>query len=307
MRFCCYCRVPTPAFEAEATAFSAANALLLAQASQAAYLNEADAQAKMAQLGLPNFQWIDLTEDFAGLHAFAASCDKFAILAFRGTLDTKDWMDDLQATPVRFNWLFEGGPEVGDVHAGFGHALRDAWDDINAALEVVAPRPAGDLNLATLATNPQRTFWITGHSLGAALAVLAGAAFSMLPHNVIRPINGIYTFGQPRIGLLPFCGNYDQLLHLKTFRFVNKQDLVPRVPFRGWDYSDVGRMIHFDSSGVPRFQSTEWTSFLSRTIESFQDFFSIAANVRTDVGDHAMDGYRQLVESQAAALAALQL
>src|SRR6266480_3126062 len=71
-RFCCYCRVPTPTFEAQATAFSAANALLLAQASQAAYLNEADAQARMAQLGLPNFRWIDLTEDFAGLHAFAA-------------------------------------------------------------------------------------------------------------------------------------------------------------------------------------------------------------------------------------------
>jgi len=31
--------VPTPTFEAQATAFSAANALLLAQASQAAYLN----------------------------------------------------------------------------------------------------------------------------------------------------------------------------------------------------------------------------------------------------------------------------
>jgi len=293
-------------FEPAATSFSAKNALLLASAAQAAYLDEPAALARAAALGLPNFQWIDLTEDFAGLHAFAASCDKFAILAFRGTLDTKDWMDDLQATPVRFNWLFEGGPEVGDVHAGFGHALRDAWDDINAALAAVAPRPAGNVNLASLATVPQRTFWITGHSLGGALAVLAGAAFSMLPHNVIRPVSGIYTFGQPRIGLLPFCGNYDQLLHLKTYRFVNKQDLVPRVPFRGWDYSDVGRMIHFDNNGVPQLQSPEWNSFLSRTIESFQDFFSIAANVRTDVGDHSMDGYQQLVQSQASELSKLK-
>jgi triacylglycerol lipase len=292
-------------FEPATTTFSAKNALLLASAAQAAYLDEPAALARVAALGLPNFKWIDLTEDFAGLHAFAASCDKFAILAFRGTLDTKDWMDDLQATPVRFNWLFEGGPEVGDVHAGFGHALRDAWDDINAALEVVAPRPAGNVNLASLATFPQRTFWITGHSLGGALAVLAGAAFSMLPHNVIRPINGIYTFGQPRIGLLPFCGNYDQLLHPKTYRFVNRQDLVPRVPFRGWDYSDIGQMIHFDSSGIPRLQSTEWTSFLSRTIESFQDFFSIATNVRTDIGDHSMDGYFSVVDSNQAALVAL--
>lgn len=292
-------------FEPNAASFSARNALLLASAAQAAYLDEPAAQARAAVLGLPNFRWIDLSEDFVGLHAFAASCDDFAVLAFRGTLDTRDWMDDLRATPVRFNWLFEGGPEVGDVHAGFGHALRDAWDDINVALEAVAPRPGANVNLASLATVRQRTFWITGHSLGGALAVLAGAAFSMLPHNVIRPINGIYTFGQPRIGLLPFCGNYDQLLHLKTYRFVNKQDLVPRVPFRGWDYSDIGRIIHFDSSGIPRLQSIEWTSFLSRTIESFQDFFSIATNVRTDVGDHSMDGYFSVVDSQQAALAAL--
>jgi triacylglycerol lipase len=294
-------------FEPAATSFSAKNALLLASAAQAAYLDEPAALARAAALGLPNFQWIDLTEHFAGLHAFAASCNEFAILVFRGTLDTKDWMDDLQATPVRFNWLFEGGPEVGDIHVGFGRALHDAWDDINAALEAVAPRPGGQVNLASLATVPQRTFWITGHSLGGALAVLAGAAFSMLPHNVIRSIAGIYTFGQPRIGLLPFCGNYDQLLRLNTFRFVNKQDLVPRVPFRGWDYSDVGRMIHFDNNGTPQLQSPEWSSFLSRTIESFQDFFSIAANVRTDVGDHSMAGYTALVQNESAALSALKL
>jgi hypothetical protein len=36
-------------FESDATAFSAPNALLLAQASQAAYMDEAGAQAKMTQ------------------------------------------------------------------------------------------------------------------------------------------------------------------------------------------------------------------------------------------------------------------
>ncbi len=292
-------------FDPTATKFSADNALLLAQASQAAYLDQPAARSTAARLGFPNFEWIDLTEWFLGLHAFVASCDTHAILAFRGTQDTRDWMDDLQATPARFSWLFEGAAEVGDVHAGFGHALRDAWDKINAALEIVAPRPDKNASLATLASAPQPTFWITGHSLGGALAVLSGAAFSFLPDDTIRPVSGIYTFGQPRVGLHPFCASYDQILQSKTFRFVNKQDLVPRVPFRGWDYGDIGQMIHFDDTGTPKLQSSQWANLLVRTFESFKEFFSIMGNVRTDVGDHSMDGYAAVVGAQQAALSTL--
>ena len=72
----------------------------------------------------------------------------------------------------------------------------------------------------------------------------------MLPGGIIRPVGGVYTFGQPRIGLHNFCGAYDRLLAGKTFRFINREDLVPRVPFRGWNYADLGQTIHFDSSGT---------------------------------------------------------
>jgi hypothetical protein len=53
VRFCCYCRVPTPAFEPQATAFSVANALLLAQASQAAYLDQGRARPVLPDFSLP--------------------------------------------------------------------------------------------------------------------------------------------------------------------------------------------------------------------------------------------------------------
>ena len=288
-------------FKSDAITFSATNALLLARASQAAYLDEADAQAKMAQLGLPTFEWIDLRGGlFNDLYAFAASDGGFVILAFRGTKSFQNWMSDLYSTPARFSWLFEGAPEVGDVHAGFGHALRDAWEKVVAAVRKVSPQPEGSIDDAALAV--QRTFWITGHSLGGALAAIAGAAFSMLPGGVIRPVSGIYTFGQPRIGLHGFCGNYDHMLNLKTFRFVNKKDLVPRVPFRGLDYDDVGQMIHFASDGTPQRESSEWTSFLGRNFQSFTDVFQMFTTFNQDVGDHSMDGYQQLVQSQAAAL-----
>jgi triacylglycerol lipase len=149
------------------------------------------------------------------------------------------------------------------------------------------------------------TLWLTGHSLGGALAVLAGAAFSMWSDAPIRSVNGIYTFGQPRVGLYKFCGNYDHLLSRKTFRFVNNQDLVPRVPFRGWDYADLGQMIHFDSSGQPKLQSSQWSSFLSRTLQSFKEFFDIAGHAQSDVRDHDMNGYADLVAAEQADLTAL--
>lgn len=287
-------------FEPNATSFSAANALVLARLCEAAYLDDVPARAAAQQLGLTGFIWIDLTKHFEDVYAIAAGGDDFIVLAFRGTKDVNNWMTDLQASPVSFPWLFESGPDVGEVHAGFGHALRDAWGDISKALTDLVPPPELD------PTAPAPTFWITGHSLGGALAVLASATFSMWSGAPLRGVNGIYTFGQPRIGLYEFCGNYDHLLNRKTFRFVNNKDLVPRVPFRGFDYADIGQMIHFTAGGAPALESTQWSNFLSRTFQSFDDFFEIAGNIKFDVGDHAMDGYASLVQSQAANLSALK-
>jgi hypothetical protein len=142
------------AFDPAATTFNATNALLLAQASQAAYMDEAGARAKMASLGLTTFRWIDLRGLFDDLYAFVASNGGFVILAFRGTKSFKNWMTDFYSTPARFSWLWEGAPEVGDVHAGFGHVLRDAWNNVVDAVEAVAPRPHGSLDDASLSAQP---------------------------------------------------------------------------------------------------------------------------------------------------------
>jgi triacylglycerol lipase len=288
------------AFIADATDFSAENAVILAQLSAAAYSDQEAARAATLQLGFTGFVWIDLTEQFEDVYAIAAGGAGCLVLAFRGTKDFNNWMTDLQATPVGFPWIFDRGPDVGDIHAGFGHALRDAWPKIRNALDDLVPAPD-----ASPDAPPLPTLWLTGHSLGGALAVLAGAAFSMWSEAPIRSVNGIYTFGQPRVGLYKFCGNYDHLLSRKTFRFVNNQDVVPRVPFRGWDYADVGQMIHFDSGGNPKLQSSQWNSFLSRTFQSFQEFFDIAGHAQSDVRDHDMGGYAHLVAAKQNDLAAL--
>ena len=270
-------------------------ALICAQASEAIYgtaadpVGQASSQGAMAALGFSNFVWIDLTTVFKDLCAFIVSSDEYHLLVFRGTKLPQDWMTDLACTPVRFDWVFNGGPAIGEIHAGFGHCLADRLSAIISALS------SRDLNKPLL---------ITGHSLGGALAALAGACFNVLG-SPVPTVSAIYTFGQPRIGLHDFCNTYSRILADKLVRFVNKQDLVPRVPFRNWDYSDEGTMIHFDSTGTPSIQSQEWQNFLARTLQSFGDFFQIVSNIKVDVGDHAMAGYQDLVEQNQAALASL--
>ena len=47
-------------------------------------------------------------------------------------------------------------------------------------------------------------------------------------------------------------------------------------------------MIYFDSSGIPKLQSPQWNSFLSRTFHTSKEFFDIAGHAQSDVADHGM-------------------
>jgi hypothetical protein len=123
--------------------------------------------------------------------------------------------------------------------------------------------------------------------------------------NIIRLVSGVYTFGRPCVGLFNFCNNYNQLLRSRTFRFVNREGLVPRVPFRGWDYSDVGNMIHFDSTGTPALESLQWRNFLSRSIEGLKEFFNISTHFNADPGDHDYRQYKNLIAAHQGELAGL--
>jgi hypothetical protein len=243
----------------------------------------------MAQAGFSDFVWFNVKTIFEDICAFAATSDDYHLLVFRGTKIPQDWMTDLACTPVRFDWVFTGAPAIGEIHAGFGHCLADGMNDI---LHVLSKK------------DPAKPLLITGHSLGGALAALVGAYFTVIGVPV-PTVAKIYSFGQPRIGLHDFCNTYSRVLSGKLVRFVNKMDVVPRVPFRGFDYSDEGTMIHFDSSGTPLIESPEWQGFLARAIQSIDDIVEMAGHLGVDVGDHSVKGYREMVENKQPQLAML--
>jgi triacylglycerol lipase len=255
------------------------DALICALASEAIYNSQDAVEAILRPLGFESFTFIQFDSIADDICAIVASSDAANLICFRGTKVFQNWLTDLHASPVRFEWIFSGGPTIGEIHSGFGNCLESRLLAIFGAF----------------ASSRSKPLLITGHSLGGALAAILGACFTVCSPS-LSPVTGIYTFGQPRVGLHNFCGTYDQILKGKLVRFVNNLDIVPRIPFRGFDYGDEGQMIHFDSTGIALAASDEWASFLSRTFQSFADFGQMLFHLGDDVNDHNMSTYRGRVD-----------
>ena len=140
--------------------------------------------------------------DWDNVQAFlAVNAVEFAVLAFRGTADREDWGIDLNAITVPM----DGFPGV-RVHKGFWDAFSAQRDQIKAAVDEYVP---SDLGL-----------YITGHSLGGALAQIASAVLER------DNLAACYTYGSPRVATIRF----DLDVKCPNYRLINHWDLVPGVP-----------------------------------------------------------------------------
>jgi len=196
------------------------NAHFLGVASDLAYLpQDAGAEAFKTQLGLDARLF-----SVGNTQAYVATNNDHIVVAFRGTEapnsieGLKDWLltdaanmliqpqgdlgTDFAAAGVGARW-----------HEGFMKALGDIWDPVLAAVQ--AERKQND-----------RPVWITGHSLGGALALLAAWRFK----RKFVPIHQIYTFGAPMVGNAVTAEAIDRELPDRIFRYVNDQDPVPKLP-----------------------------------------------------------------------------
>lgn len=255
-------------FNSKTHDYSAENALLLGYASDIAYDAQDQAAPKFQQLGLSVEKFYSVKAHRIDTQAYLVGNAQCLIVAFRGTEPDriKDWMTDLDIDLV-------GGP-CGKVHDGFNAALNSIWRDLWADISQIRNK---------------RSLWLTGHSLGGALAVLATAKLRLEKD---EPINGVYTFGQPRLGNREFARNFDADFGSQSFRHVNNNDVVARVPSRAMGYSHVGSFCYFDANGNQPPDINWMNLILDRLKGSLKDYLLLDG-----IKDHPMKHYIQGLEN----------
>ena len=173
----------------------------------------------------------DQGTDTQGYVAVRRSSDgmSMAVVCFRGTQQIRDWITNFQAekVPVRSNRPGDR-QALGNVHKGFNAAFKSVEHQIDEYL-----KDARDLPL-----------YITGHSLGGALATLA-TWYIESDH-----LAACYTFGAPRVG----DDGLQSRFRTPIYRIVNGADPVPYVPPSGMaigGLKSIVRVVPYLHSWLP--------------------------------------------------------
>lgn len=205
------------------------------------------------------------------------------VVAFRGSeTDSQDWVNN--AKFIKEDYL------VGNVHRGFLKLFTAIWSVKDDDTQVIMQ----DRVRQEMKEN-KRKLWFTGHSVGGAMAILAGASCEFSESNKLD-VSGIYTYGQPRVGDKAFAKAFDLKLKDKTFRIVNNNDIVARIP--NVNYEHVGTLKFINSSGkVIDEEDLSWfQKTASRVIGRYHDFGKSGTD---GINDHRLkEEYIPLLESQ---------
>ncbi|KAI3629249.1 hypothetical protein CBS9595_000321 [Malassezia furfur] len=101
-----------------------------------------------------------------------------------------------------------------------------------------------------MATYQESRVSVTGHSLGAGMALIAAAHYN---HVLDQGVHYALVFGLPRTGNGQFANFIDETLNGKFYYAVNGHDVVPHVPPRGFGYQHPSGQIWINPAS-----STEW-------------------------------------------------
>lgn len=207
-----------------------------------------------------------------GTFGFVASDERNLVIALRGTDQIIDWVTNLSVSHVRGYGGF--------VHGGFAATLDAVWPEILTRVESLLDRG--------------QTIWVTGHSLGGALATLVAARLAeagMEPYITC-------TFGAPRC-FDPRAAN-EYLPRL--YRFVNKGDLVPTTPpaftLPWYRYKHSGSLtvtLDGERGATTTMEAQDLFRFARWLLSPAVDW---RKNVSKILADHAMSTYMALIRAE---------
>lgn len=241
----------------------------LATAAGYAYSDAETVSMMMARMGLEANHCLKLAQTVDAMfiestaYLIQSADGSVVILAYRGTQPANlvNWLTDADVRPDRIAFAFPGTDETFPIHAGFYRNVRATRYAVVAALkralegrsvlddDAVASLPGGGQM-----PGPMRALYLTGHSLGGAMAGLMSVMLAVEPVYVEQfggVFRGAYTFGQPMVGAPSFaaaCDGHDFLAD-HVLRYVYRRDPVPHLPPRDSDrFQHFGREFSYDGA-----------------------------------------------------------
>lgn len=198
----------------------------------------------MSRLGLEDNscvrveQTVDAMFIFSTAYLVQSRCGRVVILGYRGTEPESlgNWLTDADVGSASL--ALGGGTLV--VHSGFYRNVRATkWAIINELNHALRGRSLS--NPTKNLKYPMQALYVTGHSLGGAMAALfsLSLAGNTGERAIADKLRAVYTFGQPMAVGEPLP-EFARAVAQKVFRHVNARDPVPALPPLAW-----GRFAHF--------------------------------------------------------------
>jgi hypothetical protein len=224
-----------------------------------AYSDVDTVSAIMARMGLENNACRSIAvENNAMLISSSSflvqsSCGRVVLLAYRGTdpFDLATWAADADVNPVLVP-AQEHATLRGSIHGGFYRNQRATWFDVIEGLRGAArpeggsifdglrqadpPLTGGHAHLDNPTQSKLEAIYITGHSLGAAMATIA--AYKLATEDeykgILEPgrLKGVHCFAPPMVGNEDFARQWEEEPRLrgKLSTYIFENDLVPHLP-----------------------------------------------------------------------------
>jgi hypothetical protein len=214
---------------------------VLATCAGYAYSDAQTVAMIMARMGLENNRCLSVAQSVDAMFICSTAflvqseCGRVAILCYRGTEPSNfiSWLTDADVNPEKVPFSFPGRSQSFDVHAGFYRNVRATRYQLIAALQraldgqSVLPDGKG-------LPNRLEALYVTGHSLGAAMAALLAVMLvtETAYAQIAARLKATYTYGQPMIGSPKFAeaSNGHAFLKANTIRYIYGHDVVSALP-----------------------------------------------------------------------------
>ncbi|KAH7834131.1 hypothetical protein Vadar_012985 [Vaccinium darrowii] len=179
----------------------------------------------------PDLGWMTQRTSWVG---YVAVCDdqreiarmgrRDIVIALRGTATCLEWVENLRDLLVQIpgqNDPPQGQPKV---ECGFLSLYKTSGAHVSSLSKSVVEEIQ---RLMELYKGETLSITVTGHSLGAALALLVADDLSTCAPEA--PPVAVFSFGSPRVGNRGFANRINKN-NVKVLRIVNSQDVITRVP-----------------------------------------------------------------------------